>query len=606
MATAGNCFNLRHLGHVTISKFTPGLGALQKPLHDLYVAYLTPKGPKMPVSTRLALTDRGIILTTKGQDAFHSMRDILLWEPVHWVHVLTKDKKIMSAFESTIPGRHHSQEGLFSKLESQYRYLAQLKHDAVLAMALKTGSDAKHVEVHAFVCGSNAQVFEVAQALWRAEQVFVGQEAKRVGAVTSSSPQSQDPSSKGGGVSQGKAGKQSARQAKGRKVVEGEITLEELIRLADRALDDPAGERQPDREHRGLQRSRTFNEGSPREDREARREEVRRGSNEGRAQNPGSGMEMMANQSPHPLPCYENVAAASASSSSAVQPRVYENVSKNSAASQLGGSAGGQPEVPNHHHHRLPVSADDRGSGPSVVVVAAVDPRRKSVPPDALHAAVSDSRPSAPNSRRPSAAALLLPPPGTDNFPGVDDPAPPSRPVALVQPRKVPRFKVLPEVSAAEGVVLHKAPQNNHVKGGEAAAEGGGGGGGGRNFARSMYELNNCVAAKPVGSPQGHRKQSKMANSELNLARKSSSNPDPDPGSKKSNPVPESSSGGGGSGSSGEKKNKKKSAAAAAGERGKKDAEIEALAMSADLQHPPANTMSAQATNFENALGYFP
>ena len=90
-------YDLSYLGNVALTRSavtSPGLGVLQRPVLDLYVAYLPPSSKpssarQLP-QRRLTVTERGVIISaidalpsrSADNDAFYAVPSIVFWEAV--------------------------------------------------------------------------------------------------------------------------------------------------------------------------------------------------------------------------------------------------------------------------------------------------------------------------------------------------------------------------------------------------------------------------------------------------------------------------------------------------------------------------------------------
>jgi len=93
-------YDVPYVGSVALPRSTTsiGLGALQRPILDLYVTYLPPSSSKSSTTVvarqlpqrRLTLTERGLIISAidalpsrcADNDAFYAMPAVVFWEAV--------------------------------------------------------------------------------------------------------------------------------------------------------------------------------------------------------------------------------------------------------------------------------------------------------------------------------------------------------------------------------------------------------------------------------------------------------------------------------------------------------------------------------------------
>lgn len=154
----GDSRAVTYLGSCMLTTSATGVGAVQKPLRELYFSYR--QSGAMPDSSRqryLTMSSRGLTMSWKEPsrsaptEVFYSMPNILFWDAVQFV-VVKGTKKLCGAFEPLDNDHSRNKDNLFVVLEKKYQFLQQMRHPALFVCVLRRTTGVKAMDVHVFVC----------------------------------------------------------------------------------------------------------------------------------------------------------------------------------------------------------------------------------------------------------------------------------------------------------------------------------------------------------------------------------------------------------------------------------------------------------------------
>ena len=154
----GQCFEVGYLGSSPLSRMATGLGLLQKPLRHVYFSFQTREGPRKLRQTQLILTDRGLVVSTQpNENNFYSITSVLFWDCVQFVTVRA-NKGTKCAFEPLDNDHSRNMDNLFVDLDKEFSYLAKrTDHPSLFSCVLRRTAGVKSLDLHTFVCSTQEQ-----------------------------------------------------------------------------------------------------------------------------------------------------------------------------------------------------------------------------------------------------------------------------------------------------------------------------------------------------------------------------------------------------------------------------------------------------------------
>ena len=152
-------FVAHYLGASMLTKDTTGLGCIQKPLKEKYLAFRKSADNKLGPEIGFRIMPSGIELLFPGShpgranDDFYEISSIHFVEAVRFMHIKHKDKKIHFAFipldESQAANAGH--EKLFTQLDKKFKHLEKISHPPMLACVMRRPTGVKAVDCHVFI-----------------------------------------------------------------------------------------------------------------------------------------------------------------------------------------------------------------------------------------------------------------------------------------------------------------------------------------------------------------------------------------------------------------------------------------------------------------------
>ena len=173
-------FTVQYLGSTMIARVATGLGVVQKPLKELYVAYRKSAEGKTSQERTLTILDQGLTMTFRDgpgktiREVTYPMSDLPFWDAVQFVAVRGSDKKWRAAFETLDPERNvdRSADKLYQPLDKKLHFLTQMSHPPLFTCVLRRKTGIKALDCHAFVCQSNEDAIELLRALYAAQEDY--------------------------------------------------------------------------------------------------------------------------------------------------------------------------------------------------------------------------------------------------------------------------------------------------------------------------------------------------------------------------------------------------------------------------------------------------
>lgn len=165
-------YKVEYLGSAMLPRMATGLGALQKPLRELYFRHRKPgSGSRlqerhiaigrdcMKVKYRTGGSNGGMT-----EEAFPAP-NLLYWDAIRFVTVKAPDKKLRGAFEPLDNDHSRCQDNLFVILDKKVGFLAQMSHPALFVCVLRRIYGVRSLDLHAFVCANERDALAIVRAL---------------------------------------------------------------------------------------------------------------------------------------------------------------------------------------------------------------------------------------------------------------------------------------------------------------------------------------------------------------------------------------------------------------------------------------------------------
>ena len=167
----GDSRAVTYLGSCMLTTTATGVGAVQKPLRELYFSYRQSGGAPDPSRQRyLTMFSRGLTMSWKEAskpsptEVFYNMPNILFWDAVQFV-VVKGTKKLCGAFEPLDNDHSRNKDNLFVVLEKKYHFLQQMRHPSLFVCVLRRTTGVKAMDVHVFVCSNDEEALGLVHGL---------------------------------------------------------------------------------------------------------------------------------------------------------------------------------------------------------------------------------------------------------------------------------------------------------------------------------------------------------------------------------------------------------------------------------------------------------
>lgn len=175
-----NVFNVQYLGRSPMSNFSTGEGAIQSALFEMYIKFKTKKGTKKLSNAKIVLSNRGLsVVNWTNDEVFYSLSNVIICQAVIFTGAKTKvsgKKYYKFAFESLADvGRGTVMSTAMSKTS---KYLLKMKHHPLVVCILRRELGPQILEIHAFVCNSNDQALGLSYSIEMARSVQLNEEKK--------------------------------------------------------------------------------------------------------------------------------------------------------------------------------------------------------------------------------------------------------------------------------------------------------------------------------------------------------------------------------------------------------------------------------------------
>lgn len=152
-------YTLHYLGCSVLSKGTTGLGAIQKPLKELYFSFRK-KQTKTPIEVYMQITREGLNMLTPDGNAqghqlkttLHKFSQVSYVEAVQFTSKVNNNRKTVFAFMPLDKKRAvASSEKLFSTLEKKNNYLHTANHQPIVVCLMRRQVGVKALDCHVFI-----------------------------------------------------------------------------------------------------------------------------------------------------------------------------------------------------------------------------------------------------------------------------------------------------------------------------------------------------------------------------------------------------------------------------------------------------------------------
>ena len=165
-------YQVDYLGTAMLPHSATGLGALQKPLRELYFKHRKPGSGSRLQERQISLARDAMLIkyssgTGKGvlTEEAYPVPNVVYWDAVRFVAVKAKDKKLRGAFEPLDNDHSRCQDNLFVVLDKKVGFLAQMSHPALFVCVLRRVVGVRALDLHAFVCGNERDALAIVHAL---------------------------------------------------------------------------------------------------------------------------------------------------------------------------------------------------------------------------------------------------------------------------------------------------------------------------------------------------------------------------------------------------------------------------------------------------------
>ncbi len=186
----GDSRAVTYLGSCMLTTTATGIGALQKPLRDLYFDFRQSGGIPDPTKQRyLTMSSRGMTVSWHDPsksapcEVFYSMPNILFWDAVQFV-VVKGTKKLCGAFEPLDNDHSRNKDNLFVVLEKKYHFLQQLRHPSLFVCVLRRTTGVKAMDIHVFVCVSDSEALGLVHGLNTIQDSYNENQVSETGAFS--------------------------------------------------------------------------------------------------------------------------------------------------------------------------------------------------------------------------------------------------------------------------------------------------------------------------------------------------------------------------------------------------------------------------------------
>ena len=186
----GDSRAVTYLGSCMLTTSATGVGAVQKPLRDLYFSYRQSGGAPDPSRQRyLTMSSRGLTMSWKEAskpsptEVFYNMPNILFWDAVQFV-VVRGTKKLCGAFEPLDNDHSRNKDNLFVVLEKKYHFLQQMRHPSLFVCVLRRTTGVKAMDVHVFVCSSDEEALGLVHGLNTIQDSYNENQVNETGAFS--------------------------------------------------------------------------------------------------------------------------------------------------------------------------------------------------------------------------------------------------------------------------------------------------------------------------------------------------------------------------------------------------------------------------------------
>lgn len=186
----GDSRAVTYLGSCMLTTTATGVGAVQKPLRDLYFTYRQSGGAPNPSRQRyLTMSSRGLTMTWKDPskkaptEVFYSMPNILFWDAVQFV-VVKGTKKLCGAFEPLDNDHSRNKDNLFVVLDKKYHFLQQMRHPSLFICVLRRTTGVKAMDVHGFVCSNDDEALGLVHGLNAIQDSYNENQVSETGAFS--------------------------------------------------------------------------------------------------------------------------------------------------------------------------------------------------------------------------------------------------------------------------------------------------------------------------------------------------------------------------------------------------------------------------------------
>ena len=186
----GDSRAVTYLGSCMLTTSATGVGAVQKPLRDLYFSYRQSGGAPDPSRQRyLTMSSRGLTMSWKEAskpsptEVFYNMPNILFWDAVQFV-VVRGTKKRCGAFEPLDNDHSRNKDNLFVVLEKKYHFLQQMRHPSLFVCVLRRTTGVKAMDVHVFVCSSDGEALGLVHGLNTIQDSYNENQVNETGAFS--------------------------------------------------------------------------------------------------------------------------------------------------------------------------------------------------------------------------------------------------------------------------------------------------------------------------------------------------------------------------------------------------------------------------------------
>ncbi|ELU07822.1 hypothetical protein CAPTEDRAFT_221374 [Capitella teleta] len=177
----GDSYHVDFLGCAMLKSMATGLGALQKPLRELYLRHRLPGKDSRLQPRQLTITDRGILITFQQEEVFFGAPSIMFWDSVKFVAVKGAHKKVSAAFEPLDNDHSRNKDKIFTPLDKKQHYLQQLVHPSIFTCVLRRTSGVKALDLHAFVCHSDDEALGLVRAFNMVQSNFTSNQVSESG-----------------------------------------------------------------------------------------------------------------------------------------------------------------------------------------------------------------------------------------------------------------------------------------------------------------------------------------------------------------------------------------------------------------------------------------